>query len=71
MRTAESLAYLPGFDRLPAAMKEVKPAIFLAVPRVFEKVRQGVEGKAHGMQKRILMLGAEAGPRAEGRDRCR
>jgi long-chain acyl-CoA synthetase len=48
------LAYLPGFDRLPAAMKEVKPTIFLAVPRVFEKVRQGVEGKAHGMQKRIL-----------------
>lgn len=48
------LAYLPGFDRLPVAMKEVKPTIFLAVPRVFEKVRQGVEGKAHGMQKRIL-----------------
>ncbi len=48
------LAYLPGFDRLPAAMKEVKPTIFLAVPRVFEKVRQGVEGKAHGMRKRIL-----------------
>ncbi|HXS13613.1 MAG TPA: long-chain fatty acid--CoA ligase [Acidobacteriaceae bacterium] len=49
-----TLAYLPGFDRLPAAMKEVKPTIFLAVPRVFEKVRQGVEGKAQGMQKRIL-----------------
>lgn len=48
------LAYLPGFDRLPAAMKEVKPTIFLAVPRVFEKVRQGVEGKPKGMQKRIL-----------------
>src|SRR6185437_3101999 len=48
------LAYLPGFDRLPVAMKEVKPTVFLAVPRVFEKVRQGVEGKAHGMQKRIL-----------------
>jgi long-chain acyl-CoA synthetase len=48
------IAYLPGFDRLPAAMKEVKPTIFLAVPRVFEKVRQAVEGKAHGMQKRIL-----------------
>ncbi len=49
-----TIAYLPGFDRLPVAMKEVKPAIFLAVPRVFEKVRQGVEGKAQGMQKRIL-----------------
>jgi long-chain acyl-CoA synthetase len=55
------LAYLPGFDRLPAAMKEVKPTIFLAVPRVFEKVRQGVEGKAHGMQKRILMWALKTG----------
>jgi long-chain acyl-CoA synthetase len=48
------LAYLPGFDRLALAMKEVKPTIFLAVPRVFEKIRQSVEGKAHGKQKRIL-----------------
>jgi long-chain acyl-CoA synthetase len=55
------LAYLPGFDRLPAAMKEVKPTIFLAVPRVFEKVRQGVEGKPKGMQKRILLWALEQG----------
>ena len=56
-----TIAYLPGFDRLPAAMKEVKPAIFLAVPRVFEKVRQGVEGKSHGMKKRILMWALKQG----------
>jgi long-chain acyl-CoA synthetase len=55
------LAYLPGFDRLPAAMKEVKPTIFLAVPRVFEKVRQGVEGKPKGMQKRILLWALKQG----------
>jgi len=55
------IAYLPGFDRLPIAMKEVKPQIFLAVPRVFEKVRQGVEGRAHGMQKRILTWALKQG----------
>jgi long-chain acyl-CoA synthetase len=55
------LAYLPGFDRLAAAMKEVKPTIFLAVPRVFEKVRQGVEGKPKGMQKRILLWALKQG----------
>ncbi|HVG26433.1 MAG TPA: long-chain fatty acid--CoA ligase [Acidobacteriaceae bacterium] len=49
-----ALAYLPSFDRLPVAMKEVQPTIFLAVPRVFEKVRQGVEGKAHGFKRKIL-----------------
>ena len=55
------LAYLPGFDRLPAATKEIKPTIFLAVPRVFEKVRQGVEGKPKGMQKRILLWALKQG----------
>jgi long-chain acyl-CoA synthetase len=42
-------------------MKDVKPTIFLAVPRVFEKVRQGVEGKPQGMQKRILLWALEQG----------
>jgi long-chain acyl-CoA synthetase len=55
------LAYLPGFDRLALAMKEVKPTIFLAVPRVFEKIRQGVEAKAHGNKKRILKWALKQG----------
>ena len=49
-----TISYLPKFDDLPAAMKAVRPTIFLAVPRVFEKVRQAVEGKASGVQKSIL-----------------
>ncbi len=65
------LAYLPGFDRLPVAMKEVKPTIFLAVPRVFEKVRQGVEGKAHGIQKRIFNWALAQGRKQTGDDRGR
>ena len=48
------IAYLPKFDDLPAAMKAVKPTIFLAVPRVFEKVRQATEHKATGLRKKIL-----------------
>ena len=35
-------------------MKAVKPTIFVAVPRVYEKIRQGVDGKSHGVKKRIL-----------------
>jgi long-chain acyl-CoA synthetase len=40
------LAYCPRFDLLPAAMKVVKPTVFVAVPRVYEKIRQAVEGKS-------------------------
>jgi long-chain acyl-CoA synthetase len=41
-----TVAYLPGFDKLPDAMKAVKPTIIVAVPRVYEKFRQAVEQRA-------------------------
>ena len=40
------VAYLPKFDQLAAAMKAIQPTFFIGVPRVFEKVRQGVESKS-------------------------
>jgi long-chain acyl-CoA synthetase len=40
------LAYCPKFDQLAVAMKGVKPTVFVAVPRVYEKIRQAVEGKS-------------------------
>src|SRR5579875_2342168 len=49
-----TIAYLPKFDDLPNAMKAVRPTIFLAVPRVFEKVRQAVVGRAKGFQAKVL-----------------
>jgi long-chain acyl-CoA synthetase len=48
------LAYLPKFDDLVGAMKAVKPTVFVAVPRVYEKVRQGTEHKAQGFKKKIM-----------------
>jgi len=48
------LAYCPSFNDLPKAMKALKPTVFLAVPRVFEKIRQAVEHKATGFRKKIL-----------------
>jgi long-chain acyl-CoA synthetase len=46
MCSGATLAYCPKFDLLPAAMKALKPTIFVAVPRVYEKIRQAVEGKS-------------------------
>jgi long-chain acyl-CoA synthetase len=63
------LAYCPRFDLLPAAMKAVRPTIFVAVPRVYEKIRQAVEGKsaASAVKSRILSwaLGVGKKHRAE------
>ncbi len=49
-----TIAYLPRFDDLVSALKGVRPTIFLAVPRVYEKVRQGTEHRATGFKKRIM-----------------
>ncbi len=49
-----TIAYCPKFDQIKAAMEAIKPTIFVAVPRVYEKIRQGVEGKSHGLKKKIL-----------------
>lgn len=48
------LAYCPKFDDLTKAMKAVRPTVFLAVPRVYEKVRQAVEHKSTGTKRLIL-----------------
>ncbi len=41
-----TVAYCPKIDRLAPAMTAVKPTILVAVPRVYEKIRQGVERKS-------------------------
>lgn len=50
------LAYCPKFDELPKAMKAVKPTVFVAVPRVYEKIRQAVAVKAGASKVRSRLL---------------
>ncbi|MGA3082127.1 MAG: long-chain fatty acid--CoA ligase [Terracidiphilus sp.] len=40
------VAYCPQFDKLPKAMREIRPTVIVGVPRVFEKIRQEVERRA-------------------------
>ena len=50
------VAYCPKIDKLQEAMQAIRPTIFLAVPRVFEKIRHSVEGKAGASPVRARIL---------------
>jgi long-chain acyl-CoA synthetase len=41
-----TLAYCADFNRLPAALTAVPPTVFVAVPRVYEKIRDVVQQRA-------------------------
>ena len=41
-----TLAYCPFLDRLPASLMEVQPSVFVAVPRVYEKIYAQAAQKA-------------------------
>jgi long-chain acyl-CoA synthetase len=62
------VAYCSQFDRLPAAMRQIRPTVFVGVPRVFEKIRQEVERRAglSPVKKRLLAWAVRVG--AEHRD---
>jgi long-chain acyl-CoA synthetase len=49
-----TLAYCPAFDQLPKVLLEVLPTLFVAVPRVYEKIYSQVEQKAKTFPKRAI-----------------
>ena len=58
------IAYCPNFDHLGQMFKEVKPSIIVAVPRVYEKVRQEFErvtarGVKHAIAQWSLRVGQQ------------
>lgn len=49
-----ALAYCPSFDDLGAKLQQVRPHLFVSVPRVYEKVRQEVDRRAStGLKKPV------------------
>jgi long-chain acyl-CoA synthetase len=59
------IAYCSQFERLPATMKQIRPTVFVGVPRVYEKIRQGVEQKSSvsKVKARILAWAIGVGSR--------
>jgi long-chain acyl-CoA synthetase len=49
-----ALAYCPNLTHLPQALAEVRPDIFVGVPRVYEKIRHQVIVKAAGFPKNAI-----------------
>ncbi len=56
------IAYCPMFDDLPRTLQEVKPSIFVAVPRVYEKIHNAVKQKAgSGIKRKIYEWAVKVG----------
>jgi long-chain acyl-CoA synthetase len=50
-----TIVYCAVFDQLPQMLQEAKPTIIVAVPRVYEKVRQEAERRAgRGLKRKIF-----------------
>ena len=49
-----TLAYCPFMEQLPTALLEVRPTVFVAVPRVYEKIYAQAEHKAKGFAKHAI-----------------
>jgi len=59
-----TLAYVSALDQLPQALLEVRPTIFVGVPRVYEKIHGQVDLKAQGFPKKWIYRWALAVGRA-------
>lgn len=55
------LAYCPVIDDLPRTMREVRPTLIVAVPRVYEKVYNQVQNKAHGVKRALIQWALRVG----------
>jgi len=55
------VAYCPVIEELPQAMREVHPTVIVAVPRVYEKVYNQVQNKAHGIKRALIQWALNVG----------
>jgi long-chain acyl-CoA synthetase len=63
------IAYCARFDKLPDAMREIRPTVFVGVPRVFEKIRQEVERRGAASPVKKAMLSWAVGLGAQHKDK--
>jgi long-chain acyl-CoA synthetase len=49
-----TLAYVPFLDQLPRTLTEIRPSIFVGVPRVYEKIHAQAEVKTRAFPKNMI-----------------
>jgi long-chain acyl-CoA synthetase len=49
-----TIAYCPNFEDLPRTLQEIRPTLFVGVPRVYEKVHNQILLKMVGVKRRIF-----------------
>jgi long-chain acyl-CoA synthetase len=49
-----TLAYVPFLEQLPNALLEIRPTVFVGVPRVYEKIHAQTEIKTRGFPKHAI-----------------
>jgi len=49
-----TIAYCPMFDDLPRTLLEVRPTVFVGVPRVYEKIHNQIQHKTQGTKRKIF-----------------
>ncbi len=55
------VAYCPVIEELPTVMKELHPTVIVAVPRVYEKIYNQVQNKAHGIKRALIRWALSVG----------
>lgn len=56
-----TIAYCPAFEDLPRTLLEVRPTVFVGVPRVYEKVHNQIIHKATGTKLKIFSWALKVG----------
>ena len=49
-----TIAYCPNFEDLPRTLQEIRPTLFIGVPRVYEKVHNQILLKMEGVKRKIF-----------------
>jgi long-chain acyl-CoA synthetase len=62
------VAYCSKFDKLPQVMRQIRPTVIVGVPRVYEKIRQAVEGRSAASAVKKTMLSWALGVGARNSD---